>query len=60
MLFIKHDYGGRTGKILQKGTIREMQKDYSKCKFTAGPADEHVVKIFTLHLNIDHIGMVIV
>jgi len=21
MLFIKHDYGGRTGKILQKGTI---------------------------------------
>jgi len=48
MLFIKHDYGGRTGKILQKGTIREMQKDYSKCEFTAGPADEHVVKIFTL------------
>ena len=21
MLFIKHDYGGRSGKILQKGTI---------------------------------------
>ena len=41
VLFIKHNYSGRTGKIPQKELYRETQKDYSKCEFVAGPAAKH-------------------
>ena len=36
VLFIKHNYSGRTGTI-----YREMQKDYNKCEFIAGSAAKH-------------------